>query len=89
MPIKSLGQILGYEKSSERVGIVIAAPNPYILAVDSVDGTADLVIKPLTCITTPGITGTARSAEGELVLVIGLSFLLDGCKIHDHERMTA
>ncbi|GGC92476.1 chemotaxis protein CheA [Undibacterium terreum] len=89
LPIKSLGQILGYEKSSERVGIVIAAPNPYILAVDSVDGTADLVIKPLTCITTPGITGTARSAEGELVLVIGLSFLLDGCKIHDHERMTA
>ncbi|MFZ6644180.1 chemotaxis protein CheA [Undibacterium sp. TJN25] len=89
LPVKSLGQILGYEKSSERVGIVIAAPNPYILAVDSVDGTADLVIKPLTCITTPGITGTARSAEGELVLVIGLSFLLDGCKIHDHERMTA
>ncbi|WP_394778997.1 chemotaxis protein CheA [Undibacterium sp.] len=89
LPVKSLGQILGYEKSSERVGIVIASPNPYILAVDSVDGTADLVIKPLTCITTPGITGTARSAEGELVLVIGLSFLLDGCKIHDHERMTA
>ncbi len=87
LPVKSLGQTLGYEKSSERVGIVIAAPNPYILAVDSVDGTADLVIKPLTCITTPGITGTARSAEGELVLVIGLSFLLDGCKIH--ERMTA
>lgn len=87
LPVRSLGQILGYEKSSERVGIVIAAPNPYILSVDSVDGTADLVIKPLTCITTPGITGTARSAEGELVLVTSLSFLLDGCKVG--ERLSA
>ncbi|MFA9275097.1 MAG: chemotaxis protein CheA [Candidatus Aquirickettsiella gammari] len=81
LPIRSLGQVLGYEKSTERVGIVIAAPNPYIISVDSVDGTSDLVIKPLTCISTPGITGTARSAEGELVLVISLSFLLDGCKV--------
>jgi two-component system chemotaxis sensor kinase CheA len=84
LPVKSLGGILKYDPSPERVGIVIASPNPYILALDAVDGTADLVIKPLTCITTPGITGTARSAEGELVLVIGLSFLLDGCK--DTER---
>lgn len=81
LPIRSLGQVLGYEKSTERVGIVIAAPNPYIISVDSVDGTSDLVIKPLTCISTPGISGTARSAEGELVLVISLSFLLDGCKV--------
>lgn len=87
LPVRSLGRVLGYEKSTERVGIVIAAPSPYILSVDAVDGTADLVIKPLTCITTPGITGTARSAEGELVLVISLSFLLDGCKVT--ERLTA
>lgn len=87
LPVRSLGQILGYEKSTERVGIVIAAPNPYILSVDAVDGTADLVIKPLTCVSTPGITGTARSAEGELVLVISLSFLLDNCKVT--ERLTA
>jgi len=57
------------------------------LSVDAVDGTADLVIKPLTCISTPGITGTARSAEGELVLVISLSFLIDGCKTR--ERISA
>ncbi|MDO8652981.1 MAG: chemotaxis protein CheA [Undibacterium sp.] len=87
LPVRSLGRVLGYDKSTERVGIVIAAPNPYILSVDAVDGTADLVIKPLTCISTPGITGTARSAEGELVLVISLSFLLDGCKVT--ERLTA
>ena len=87
LPVRSLGRILGYEKSTERVGIVIAAPNPYILSVDAVDGTADLVIKPLTCVSTPGITGTARSAEGELVLVISLSFLLDNCKVT--ERLTA
>ncbi len=87
LPVRSLGRILGYDKSTERVGIVIAAPNPYILSVDAVDGTADLVIKPLTCVSTPGITGTARSAEGELVLVISLSFLLDGCKVT--ERLTA
>ena len=80
LPVRSLASILGYEPCTERVGIVIAADNPYILALESVDGTSDLVIKPLTCISTPGITGTARSAEGELVLVIGLSFLLQGCE---------
>jgi len=45
-----------------------------------VDGTADLVIKPLTALSVAGINGTARSAEGELVLVIGLAFLLEGCR---------
>ncbi|MBC7573695.1 MAG: chemotaxis protein CheA, partial [Herminiimonas sp.] len=80
LPVRSLAAVLGYEASVERVGIVMAAPNPYILAVGAVDGTADLVIKPMTAIAVPGIAGTARSAEGELVLVVGLSFLLDGCK---------
>lgn len=81
LPVRSLATTLGYETSVERVGIVIAAPQPYILAVEKVEGTAEMVIKPLTALSVPGITGTARSAEGELVLVIGLSFLLDGCKI--------
>ena len=80
LPVRSLAAMLGYEACVERVGIVMAAPHPYILAVTAVDGTADLVIKPMTAIAVPGIAGTARSAEGELVLVIGLSFLLDGCK---------
>lgn len=80
LPVRSLGEVLGYEVSSEKVGIVIAAPHPYIVAVSAVDGTADLVIKPMTALSVPGIAGTARSAEGELVLVIGLSFLLDGCR---------
>jgi two-component system chemotaxis sensor kinase CheA len=80
LPVLSLAAVLGYEASVERVGIVMASPNPYILAVSAVDGTADLVIKPMTALTVPGIAGTARSAEGELVLVIGLSFLLDGCR---------
>lgn len=81
LPVRSLAGILGYEPASERVGIVIAAPNPYILAVEKVEGTAEMVIKPMTALSVPGITGTARSAEGELVLVVGLSFLLDGCKV--------
>ncbi len=80
LPVRSLAAILGYDPGTERVGIVIAAPNPYILAVEKVEGTAEMVIKPLTALAVPGITGTARSAEGELVLVVGLSFLLDGCK---------
>ncbi|WP_025916238.1 chemotaxis protein CheA [Herminiimonas sp. CN] len=78
--VRSLAEILGYEACVERVGIVIAAPQPYILAMEAVEGTADLVIKPLSCLNVPGITGTARSAEGELVLVIGLSYLLDSCR---------
>jgi two-component system chemotaxis sensor kinase CheA len=80
LPVRSLATSLGYEECPERVGIVINAPQPYILAVESVDGTADLVIKPMTALTVEGITGTARSAEGELVLVVGLSFLMDGCR---------
>ena len=79
LPVRSLAASLGYEPGEERVGIVVAAPSPYVLAVGAVDGTADLVIKPLTVLSVPGITGTARSAEGELVLVVGLSFLLAGC----------
>ncbi|NLC24852.1 MAG: hypothetical protein GX776_10385, partial [Oxalobacter sp.] len=46
--------------------------------VEALDGTADLVIKPLSGINVTGISGTTRSAEGELVLVISLSFLLNG-----------
>jgi len=80
LPVRSLALALGYEACSERVGIVINAPQPYILAVEAVDGTADLVIKPMTALSVEGITGTARSAEGELVLVVGLSFLMDGCR---------
>ncbi len=80
LPVRSLAGSLGYEEATERVGIVINAPQPYILAVEAVDGTADLVIKPMTALTVDGITGTARSAEGELVLVVGLSFLMDGCR---------
>jgi two-component system chemotaxis sensor kinase CheA len=80
LPVRSLALSLGYEACPERVGIVVNAPQPYILAVESVDGTADLVIKPMTALTVEGITGTARSAEGELVLVVGLSFLMDGCR---------
>src|SRR5476649_1438646 len=80
LPVRSLADSLGYDSCREKVGIVVAAPQPYILAVEAVDGTADLVIKPMTAISVEGITGTARSAEGELVLVVGLSFLMDGCR---------
>jgi two-component system chemotaxis sensor kinase CheA len=82
LPVHSLAGVLGYgyTPGAERVGIVMAVPQPYILSVETVEGTADLVIKPLTAIHTNGVTGTARSAEGELVLVVGLSFLLEGCR---------
>ncbi|RJG17793.1 chemotaxis protein CheA [Massilia cavernae] len=80
LPVRSLAGSLGYELCSEKVGIVVNSPQPYILAVEAVDGTADLVIKPMTALSVDGITGTARSAEGELVLVVGLSFLMDGCR---------
>lgn len=85
--VRSLASALCYDPCVERVGIVIAAPKPYVLALESIDGTADLVIKPMTCLAVDGITGTARSAEGELVLVIDLSYLLDGCRTN--ERLVA
>jgi len=80
LPVRSLAASLGYEPCIERVGIVINAPQPYILSMEAVDGTADLVIKPMTALSVEGITGTARSAEGSLVLVVGLSFLMDGAR---------
>jgi len=80
LAVRSLAAILGYEPGKEKVGVVIAAPQPYIVAVEAVDGTADLVIKPLTAMSVHGVNGTARSAEGELVLVVSLAFLLDGCR---------
>ncbi|MEO5931971.1 MAG: chemotaxis protein CheA [Duganella sp.] len=86
LPVRSLADALGYESCREKVGIVVAAPQPYILAVEAVDGTADLVIKPMTAISAQGITGTARSAEGHLVLVVGLSFILDGCRMTAQAR---
>ncbi|HZW23621.1 chemotaxis protein CheA [Noviherbaspirillum sp.] len=89
LAVLSLGGILGYEPTREKVGIVIAAAQPYIVAVEAVDGTADLVIKPLTALSVPGVNGTARSAEGELVLVISLAFLLDGCKTTTASRLAA
>ncbi|WAW11227.1 chemotaxis protein CheA [Oxalobacter vibrioformis] len=78
LPVLSMANVLGYDPCVEQAGIVIAAPSPYILSVEALDGTADLVIKPLSGINVTGISGTTRSAEGELVLVISLSFLLNG-----------
>ena len=80
LPVLSMAGALGYPLCQEQAGIVIAAPHPYILSVEKLDGTADLVIKPLSGIEVTGISGTTRSAEGELVLVISLSFLLDGAR---------
>ena len=75
LPVRSLAGVLGYEPALERVGIVVVAPKPYILGVCAVEGTADLVIKPLTALAARGIAGTARSAEGSLVLILDLEFL--------------
>jgi two-component system chemotaxis sensor kinase CheA len=81
LAVKSLAGVLRYQDAApEPIGVVINAPAPYILAVESVEGTADLVIKPLTAMNATGISGTARSAEGELVLIVSISFILNGCK---------
>ncbi len=78
LPVRSLATVLGYEAREERLGIVVAGPRPYILGVCVVEGTADLVIKPLTAMPARGIAGTARSAEGSLVLILDVAFLLAG-----------
>jgi two-component system chemotaxis sensor kinase CheA len=79
LPVRSLSGRLGYTPCRENVGVIISAPHPYILSVQVVDGTADMVIKPLTAIVVEAITGTARSAEGDLVQVLGLAYLMAGC----------
>jgi two-component system, chemotaxis family, sensor kinase CheA len=55
--VRSLAGAHDNEPGLERIGIVIAAPSPYALMVGVVDGTPDLVIKPLTALSLPGLTG--------------------------------
>jgi two-component system chemotaxis sensor kinase CheA len=78
LPVRSLAGALGYLPQSERLGIVVVAAKPYILAVCAVEGTAEMVIKPMSAINANGISGTARSAEGALVLILDLAFLQAG-----------
>jgi len=78
LPVRSLAGVLGYLPQSERLGIVVVAAKPYILGVCGVEGTAEMVIKPMTAINANGIGGTARSAEGALVLILDLAFLQAG-----------
>lgn len=80
LPVRSLGGSLGYESPVESAGIVVSANPPYILAVGAVEGVADLVIKPLTTIRVKGITGTARSAEGNLVLIVDPGYIFSGAR---------
>jgi two-component system chemotaxis sensor kinase CheA len=78
LPVRSLAGVLGYTPKEERLGLVVACAHPYILSVRAVEGTADLVIKPMTAMPARGIAGTARSAEGSLVLVLDVAFLISG-----------
>lgn len=78
LPVKSLASVLGYEPALEQLGLVVACSDPYVLSVCCIEGTADLVIKPMTSIRARGIAGTARSAEGVLVLVLDVAFLMSG-----------
>jgi len=78
LPVRSLASVLGYPPQTERLGIVVVAAKPYILAVCGVEGTAEMVIKPMMAISANGIGGTARSAEGALVLILDLAFLQAG-----------
>jgi two-component system chemotaxis sensor kinase CheA len=80
LPVRSLGGSLGYSADKESAGIVVSASPPYILSVGAVEGVADLVIKPLTAIKVRGITGTARSAEGNLVLIVDPGYIFSGAK---------
>lgn len=78
LPVRSLAGVLGYLPQSEHLGIVVVAAKPYILAVCAVLGTAEMVVKPMLAINANGIGGTARSAEGALVLILDLAFLQAG-----------
>ena len=83
LPVRSLAAVLGYPPQAERLGIVVVAAKPYILAVCGVEGTAEMVIKPMTAISANGIGGTARSAEGALVLILDQAFLQSGGRALD------
>jgi two-component system chemotaxis sensor kinase CheA len=80
LTVRSLSGSLGYAAEREDCGLVIATENPYVLSVPAIEGLVDLVVKPFTAIASDGVSGTARSTSGEIVLILDPLYVANGCR---------
>lgn len=79
LPIVSLAALLGRESNAEdKVGVLaVSGQRTVILAVDSLLGQDEVMIKPLEGIKPKGVSGATLSGEGLLVLVLELRELME------------
>jgi len=80
LPIVNLATLLGREPSStDKVGVLATTgQRTVVLAVDSLLGQDEVMIKPLEGIKPKGVAGATLSGEGLLVLVLELRELMEG-----------
>ena len=80
IPLLDLATLIGRETSpSPKVGVLTFAGNKAcILAVDSLVGQDEVMIKPLDGVKPKGVAGATLSGEGLLVLVLELRELIEG-----------
>ncbi len=79
IPLLDLATLIGKEtKNKNKVGVLAISGNKKcILAVDTLVGQDEVMIKPLEGVKPAGVAGATLSGEGELVLVLELRELLD------------
>jgi len=80
LPIVDLATLLGRESApNAKVGVLaVTGQRTVILAVDSLLGQDEVMIKPLEGIKPKGVSGATLSGEGLLVLVLELRELMEG-----------
>jgi two-component system chemotaxis sensor kinase CheA len=80
IPLLDLATLIGRESApSPKVGVLTISGNKScILAVDSLVGQDEVMIKPLDGVKPKGVAGATLSGEGLLVLVLELRELIDG-----------
>lgn len=79
IPLLDLAKLIGRESVNDnKVGVLAMSGNKKcILAVDTLVGQDEVMIKPLEGVKPPGVAGATLSGEGELVLVLELRELLE------------
>lgn len=80
IPLLDLATLIGRESSTgPKVGVLaVSGDRACILAVDSLVGQDEVMIKPLDGIKPKGVAGATLSGEGLLVLVLELRELIEG-----------
>ena len=80
LPVLDLAELIGRHSSqTNKVGVLAVSGNKAcVLAVDSLIGQDEVMIKPLEGIKPKGVSGATLSGEGLLVLVLELREILEG-----------